>query len=155
MADLDSETTEVWRSLGQGPILPRFERSPAHLCLCCAAQRAVSGYDSLPLAAQRGAGWHLADSGLSRVRGRKTAHKARLLDGGSGGSACEPLGPRQGAGSKVEKTTVVKYKCVYYYTGPMLYNFTRTRICDLRLLHTEEKPANVPKLIRGPLKMVR
>lgn len=54
----------------------------------------------------------------------------------------------------MEQTAVIKYKCVYYYTGPMLYNFTHTRICDLRLLlGTEETLANLPRLTRRPLKM--
>lgn len=51
---------------------------------------------------------------------------------------------------------VIKYKCVYCYTGPMLYNFTHTHICDLwPELHTEEKLANLPKLIGRPLKMIQ
>lgn len=57
---------------------------------------------------------------------------------------------------KVEKTAVIKYKCVYDYIGPMLYNFTHTHICDLQpQLHMEEKLANLPKLIGMPLKMIR
>lgn len=55
----------------------------------------------------------------------------------------------------MEKTAVIKYKCVYYYTGPMLYNFTHAHICDLWLqVHMEEKLANLPKLIGRPLKMI-
>lgn len=56
----------------------------------------------------------------------------------------------------MEKTAVIKYKCVYYYTAPMLYNFTHTHICDLWLqVHMEEKLANLSRLIGRPLKMIR
>lgn len=98
--------------------------------------------------------WQIA-SGLSRGA-RKTAHKAGLLYGGAGGECLRASGPRQCDGSKVEKTAVIKYKCVYYYAGPMLYNFTHAHICDLRLLlHMEKKRANLPKLIGRPLKMIK
>lgn len=56
----------------------------------------------------------------------------------------------------MEKTAVIKYKCVYYYTGPMLYNFTHSHICDLRLqVHMEGRLANLAKLTRRTLKMLR
>jgi hypothetical protein len=56
----------------------------------------------------------------------------------------------------VEKTAVIKYKCVYYYTGPMLYNFTHSHICDLRLqVHMEGRLANLAKLTRRALKTLR
>lgn len=49
----------------------------------------------------------------------------------------------------MEKTAVIKYKCVYYYTGPVLYNFTHSHICDLWLkVHMEGKLANLSKLTR-------
>lgn len=115
--------------------------------LCCAAQRAMSQCDSLPAAAQELAGsWQIAvwDKGV---------RKLHIIQGCSGGAG-ESLEPRQWDNLKVEKTAVIKYKCVYYYTGPMLYNFTHTHICDLQLqLHTEKKLANLPKLIGKPLKI--
>lgn len=56
----------------------------------------------------------------------------------------------------MEKTAVIKYKCVYYYTEPMLYNFTHSHICDLRLqVHMEGRLANLAKLTRRTLKMLR
>ena len=79
LADLDSETTEVLRSLGQGPVLTRFERSPAHLCLRCAAHRAGSGSDSFPPCGTE------EPAGIWQIVGLRPADKAGTLPMGRGG----------------------------------------------------------------------
>lgn len=59
---IETQTTEILRSVGQGPTMPWIEKSPDYSCEC----DCVEGQEPMELlpgaTAQRRSGWHLADS---------------------------------------------------------------------------------------------
>lgn len=94
---IETQTTEILRSVGQGPTVPWIDKSPDYSCEC----DCIEGQEPMELlpgaTAQRRSGWHLADS-LSVTSGEtgemgETVLEERLDMGGRRGVLGNLWGP--------------------------------------------------------------